>query len=403
MPSVSKKQHNLMAMVANDPKAAKRLGIPQSVGEEFMKADKKRGFGEGRAMSKKPVKKMRTGGYNPALPTPSAYRSPRADYIPGRSPSSIPAYASSYLKDPQNVTRLNRQWADETQYLRNQGLSEKQINEHMKRVAETRARRVDVREAAAAREQAARVAARNQALKMAARVGARAIPGVGLGMLALDAYDMYNMYQNRRRPRVTVEEIPDVPPEAQQSAPQQPAPARGGGGGGMPVRPPMMPMPMPMPTPRGNVTVEEIPDVAPAPPPATQPAPKSAPARGGGGGGGGSMTPFGGTSFGPTTYFYEPTPKGKVTVEEIPDTQGKASGGKIKSHKSAKFGGSRMKMKPKGMADKMGRALKKKGAAGKAMMKYAEGGSVFRKGADGVAHKGKTKAKMVKMRMGGKC
>jgi hypothetical protein len=40
VPSVSKKQHNLMAMVANDPAAAKRVGIPQSVGEEYMQADK---------------------------------------------------------------------------------------------------------------------------------------------------------------------------------------------------------------------------------------------------------------------------------------------------------------------------------------------------------------------------
>ena len=47
MPSTSKKQHNLMAMVANDPKAAKRLGIPQSVGAEFVKADKGLKFGKG--------------------------------------------------------------------------------------------------------------------------------------------------------------------------------------------------------------------------------------------------------------------------------------------------------------------------------------------------------------------
>ena len=47
MPSKSKKQHNLMALVANDPKAAKRLGIPKSVGEEFMKADKGKKFGAG--------------------------------------------------------------------------------------------------------------------------------------------------------------------------------------------------------------------------------------------------------------------------------------------------------------------------------------------------------------------
>lgn len=47
MPSVSKKQHNLMALVANNPKAAKRLGIPKSVGEDFMKADKGKKFKEG--------------------------------------------------------------------------------------------------------------------------------------------------------------------------------------------------------------------------------------------------------------------------------------------------------------------------------------------------------------------
>ena len=47
MPSKSKAQHNLMAMVANDPAAAKRVGVPQSVGEEFVKADKGRKFGKG--------------------------------------------------------------------------------------------------------------------------------------------------------------------------------------------------------------------------------------------------------------------------------------------------------------------------------------------------------------------
>ena len=47
MPSVNQKQHNLMAMVANDPAAAKRVGVPQSVGAEFMKADKGLKFGKG--------------------------------------------------------------------------------------------------------------------------------------------------------------------------------------------------------------------------------------------------------------------------------------------------------------------------------------------------------------------
>ena len=39
-----------MALVANDPKAAKRLGIPRSVGEEYMKADKGKKFASGGAL-----------------------------------------------------------------------------------------------------------------------------------------------------------------------------------------------------------------------------------------------------------------------------------------------------------------------------------------------------------------
>ena len=70
MPSANKKQHNLMAMVANNPAAAKRLGIPQKVGKEFMEADKGRKFAKGgemkesKAMMKKEVgmKKMAKGG-----------------------------------------------------------------------------------------------------------------------------------------------------------------------------------------------------------------------------------------------------------------------------------------------------------------------------------------------------
>lgn len=47
MPSTSKKQHNFMAAIANNPKFAKKAGVPKSVGEEFMKADKGRRFREG--------------------------------------------------------------------------------------------------------------------------------------------------------------------------------------------------------------------------------------------------------------------------------------------------------------------------------------------------------------------
>jgi hypothetical protein len=58
MPSVSKKQHNLMAMVANDPAAAKRTGVPQSVGEEYMKADKGKKFGGGTKRARPDLQKV---------------------------------------------------------------------------------------------------------------------------------------------------------------------------------------------------------------------------------------------------------------------------------------------------------------------------------------------------------
>ena len=60
MPSVSKKQHNLMAMVANDPAAAKRVGIPQSVGKEFVKADKGKRFGSGSRADAQSINKPKT-------------------------------------------------------------------------------------------------------------------------------------------------------------------------------------------------------------------------------------------------------------------------------------------------------------------------------------------------------
>jgi len=53
MPSVSKKQHNLMAAVANNPAFAKKAGIPQRVGADFLKADKGRKFAKGGDMAKK--------------------------------------------------------------------------------------------------------------------------------------------------------------------------------------------------------------------------------------------------------------------------------------------------------------------------------------------------------------
>ena len=78
MPSTSKKQHNFMAAVANNPAFAKKVGVPQSVGQDFNKADKGRKFSKGgdtmaskmnpgfmAMMAKKkgaPAKKMAGGG-----------------------------------------------------------------------------------------------------------------------------------------------------------------------------------------------------------------------------------------------------------------------------------------------------------------------------------------------------
>ena len=67
MPSVSKKQHNLMAAVAKNPAFAKKVGIKQSVGEEFIEADKSKKFGTGGDVNytyggKGQINKQRTRG-----------------------------------------------------------------------------------------------------------------------------------------------------------------------------------------------------------------------------------------------------------------------------------------------------------------------------------------------------
>ena len=47
MPSTSKKQHNFMAAIANNPTFAKKVGVPQSVGKDFTDADKGKKFRSG--------------------------------------------------------------------------------------------------------------------------------------------------------------------------------------------------------------------------------------------------------------------------------------------------------------------------------------------------------------------
>ena len=66
MPSVSKKQHNFMAAVANNPSFAKKVGVPQSVGKEFNQADKGRKFKEGGDMKNEMMSKLKAHAAKPA-------------------------------------------------------------------------------------------------------------------------------------------------------------------------------------------------------------------------------------------------------------------------------------------------------------------------------------------------
>jgi hypothetical protein len=70
MPSTSKKQHNFMAAVANNPKFAKKTGVPMSVGSEFMAADKGRTFrvGGAKTSKKEGINKQKTNRGERQLP-----------------------------------------------------------------------------------------------------------------------------------------------------------------------------------------------------------------------------------------------------------------------------------------------------------------------------------------------
>jgi hypothetical protein len=56
MSSSSRKQHNFMEMVAHDPKAARRVGVSQSIGKDFVLADVGRKLGGLPERVKKPKK-----------------------------------------------------------------------------------------------------------------------------------------------------------------------------------------------------------------------------------------------------------------------------------------------------------------------------------------------------------
>ena len=60
MPSKSKAQHNLMMAVAHSPKFAKKVGITQSVGKEFAKADEGKKFRSGGTSARQGINQPKT-------------------------------------------------------------------------------------------------------------------------------------------------------------------------------------------------------------------------------------------------------------------------------------------------------------------------------------------------------
>jgi len=60
MPSTSGKQHRFMEAIAHNPAFAKKVGVPQSVGQDFATADK------GKKFKESGMKKMAKGGMTEA-------------------------------------------------------------------------------------------------------------------------------------------------------------------------------------------------------------------------------------------------------------------------------------------------------------------------------------------------
>ena len=91
MPSKSKKQHNLMAAVANNPKFAKQVGIPQSVGKDYVEADKGRKFRSG-GMAGCGTKRMAKGGM--AMGAGKGYKAGGSLEMVEKDGKKVPFYAA---------------------------------------------------------------------------------------------------------------------------------------------------------------------------------------------------------------------------------------------------------------------------------------------------------------------
>jgi hypothetical protein len=87
MPSKSKKQHYFMEAVANNPAFARKADVPQSVGREFVAADKGHKFSKGGDVKKKmtmpmgagaPMRKPMPPAMPPAMPPGGGMAPPAA-------------------------------------------------------------------------------------------------------------------------------------------------------------------------------------------------------------------------------------------------------------------------------------------------------------------------------------
>ena len=99
MPSTSKKQHNFMAAVANNPSFAKKAGVPQSVGKEFNDADKGKTFKRGGDMASsmgKPVMKKGMSMAKNGMKRPT----PMADTAMGMKKGGMPMKMKDGKKVP---------------------------------------------------------------------------------------------------------------------------------------------------------------------------------------------------------------------------------------------------------------------------------------------------------------
>ena len=93
MPSSSKAQHNFMEAIAHSPSFAKKVGVPQSVGKDFSKADKGKTVKQGgntMATPMDPRMMMAAKARGGARPPMGGMRPPMGARPPMASPGGIP-------------------------------------------------------------------------------------------------------------------------------------------------------------------------------------------------------------------------------------------------------------------------------------------------------------------------